>query len=488
MIYGFSSFGYEGTLVNLEVDFRNDVPAFEIFGLEESSIEETKARIKLAVSNSGLEFPDKKVLIALSPTDIKKHGSSFDLPIALSILGNDEPKDILVMGELDSSGNVLPVPATFAACQTALGRGIKYAILPEGSPVPNGIHACFARNLKEALIFFNRREALYTKEANLELSSEIRFTDEGFEDIEPLDEINNDFSNDLKFAMAVAVAGKHNLFVCGVPGNGKTKILQYVPQLLPELSAEETQETTRIYSLTGLQKPNQNYMTRRPFRMPYPTMSIETECGGGINCQPGEVSLAHNGVLFIDEASEFRSSVLQTLRVPITKHSIILLNSRRSIVYPADFQLVMTTSPCPCGNYGVKGKICLCSKLSVNTHWRKISGPLLDRMEIRFNCHSGIQFTDQKMTLETMRQLIATAWKAQQKRNFFNGRANGDFIGDFENAKDTDEIAHLGDTRKAIQIINLARTIADMYGREKISHSDYLTAKKLRADKLLDEE
>lgn len=488
MIYGFSLFGYEGTLVNLEVDFRNDVPALEIFGLTESTVEETEVRIKLAISNSGLEFPNKKVLVVLLPTDIKKYGSSFDLPIALSILGNDEPKDILVMGELDSSGNVLPVKETFAACQSALGKGIKYAILPEGSSVPNGIHACFVRNLKEALIFFNRREALYTKEANSELSSEIKFTDEGFEEVEPLDEINNDFSNDLKFAMTVAIAGKHNLFVCGAPKNGKTKILQYMPQLLPELSAEETQETTRIYSLAGLQKPNQNYKTRRPFRMPYLTMSIEAECGGGMNCHPGEISLAHNGVLFIDEASEFRSSALQMLRVPITNHSITLARAWRSTIYPADFQLVMTTSPCSCGSYGVKDKICLCSKLSVKTHWRKVGAPLLDRMEIRFNCHSGTQFTDQKMTLETMRQLIANAWKAQQKRNFFNGRANGDFIGDFENAKDTDEIAHLGDTRKAMQIVNLARTIADMYGREKISHSDYLTAKKLRADTLLDEE
>lgn len=488
MIYGFNNFGYEGTLVNLEVDFRNDVPAFEIFGLTESTVEETKARVRLAVSNSELEFPDKKVLVTLSPAVIKKHGSSFDLPIALSILGNDEPKDILVMGKLDSSGNVLPVKETFAACQSALGKGIKYAILPEGSPVPNGIHACFVRNLKEALIFFNRREALYTKEANSELSSEIRFIDEGFEDAEPLDEINNDFSNDLKFAMAVAVAGKHNLLVSGAPESGKTKILQYMPQLLPELLSEETQSTTRIYSLAGLQKPGQNYITKRPFRMPYHSLDIESAFGGSIKCHPGEISLAHNGVLFIDEANEFRTTVLQMLRVPIINHSISLSRAGRSTVYPADFQLVMATSPCPCGNYGVNGKVCLCSKLSLERHWKKFSAPLLDRMDIRFNCHSGTQFIDQKMTLETMRQLITNAWTAQQKRNFFNGRANGDFIGDFENVKDTDEIAHLGDTKKAMQIINLARTIADMYGREKITHSDYLTAKKLRADTLLDEE
>ena len=486
MIYGFSDFGYEGSLVEIETDLRNGIPAIDIVGLSDGIVKETRERMKSAIKNSGFIFPNERVLISLPPADLKKDGASFDLPITLSVLTKsvmDKINDVLVMGELDLAGNVRPVKGTFAACQGAIDRKIKYAILPDGSSIPNGIKVCFVKNLKEAFDAFISFENETFKEVQNEFSNEIKFSDEIFDDEISLDKINNDFSNDLKFAMTVAVAGKHNLLVIGQPGCSKTSMLQKLPQILPQLSLEESQSTTRIHSLAGLVKPNENYMTKRPFRLPHQTASIEGLCGGGPNCRPGEISLAHNGILFFDEASEFKTSCLQMLRVPMEKHSITLSRAGRTTCYPSDFQLVMATSPCPCGNYGNKDKICLCSQKTMELYWKKFSSPLLDRMEIRFNCNSTEQLANDKMTVSKMRELITNAWTMQKKRNFFNGRAKGDFIGDFENKNDGEELTHISciNSRKVIQIVNLARTLSDMRKSEKISHEDFITAKKLRA-------
>lgn len=265
--------------------------------------------------------------------------------------------------------------------------------------------------------------------------------------------------------MAVAVAGRHDILAYGRPGCGKTMVLQHLPELMPKLLPEESQSTTRIHSIAGLLKPNEGFKTVRPFCMPHQTASIEGICGGGPSCRPGEISLAHNGVLFLDEAAEFRSSVLQMLRVPLECNSITLSRAGRTTVYPARFQLVMATNPCPCGNYGSKDKVCLCSAKSVEMYWRKFSGPLLSRIAIRFNVEND-KFSGDDYSLENLRRRIKLAWERQYKRQ---GKLNQDLnpqeVLDFIKTTDgvKSELSNLNlSVRATTNILKLARTLADM--------------------------
>lgn len=423
-IYSFSAFGYEGALVNIEVDLRRGIPAVDILGLSDGCVKETRERIRAAIRNSGLEFPPERVLISLSPADLKKEGTGFDLPIALAVLERQKElnfeKNILVMGELELSGNVRPVRATRAACSTAIAAGIEYAILPKGSNVPEGIKVCEVETLNEALdALGNLDNFKYADNSTDGFSKETEplFDDD---DMPSLDEVKG--HDGLKYAMAVAVAGRHSLLTYGAPGCGKTLVLQHLPQLMPKLTKEEAISVSRIYSIAGLMKPSENYIQRRPFRMPHQTASIEGICGGGPNCRPGEITLAHNGVLFLDEAAEFRCSVLQMLRVPLESNSITLSRAGRFTVFPAKFQLFMATNPCPCGNYGSKEKICLCSAKSVDLYWKKFSAPLIDRIQIRFDAVNG-ETEGNSYSLEELREFIAKAWKVQYERQ---GKLNQD--------------------------------------------------------------
>ncbi len=425
-IYSFSPFGYEGSLVNVETDLRRGIPALDIVGLADNAVKDSRERSRAAITNSGFEFPVERVLISLSPADLKKEGAGFDLPIALSILSakDDYPRsqsaDVLVMGELELSGKLRSVRGVYPALVSAVARGIKYAILPEGVELakPNGIHTIYVKDLREAydaLVRIDEYEAVGNgefddKTEEKESKMNIEFVDTGRE--ETLDTIEG--HNGLKYAMTVAVAGRHNILAYGAPGCGKTMILQRMGEITPKLLPEEAQSTTRIHSIAGLLEPSQNLMEVRPFRMPHQTASIEGMCGGGANCRPGEISLAHNGVLFLDEAAEFRTSVLMMLRVPLESGHITLSRAGRSTVYPANFQLAIATNPCPCGNYGSKDKVCLCSARTIDLYWRKFSAPLLDRIAIRFNCESEKAYAP--LNLETMREMVKRAWEKQYAR------------------------------------------------------------------------
>lgn len=298
----------------------------------------------------------------------------------------------------------------------------------------------------------------------------IKFDD--VSDEESLDKITD--NNGLKFAMAVAVAGRHNLLVYGEPGCGKTMTLQKMPQLMPKLLANEKDSVNRIYSIAGYDYYGHD-MQNRPFRIPHQTASIEGICGGGAYCRPGEISLAHNGVLFLDEAAEFRSSVLQMLRVPLENGTISLSRASRTTVYPARFQLVMAMNPCPCGNYGSKTKVCLCSAKSIELYWKKVSAPLLDRMEIRIN--SAKEETDRYLpySLEELRRMIKRAWETQLVRqNKLNHDLSADEVEKYiildKYAKEhlnSYVMNHDLSFRIKINLIKLARTIQDMHSDDK---------------------
>lgn len=545
-IYSFSPFGYEGSLVNVEVDLRRGIPAVDVVGLADGAVKESRERMRSAIRNSGYEFPPERVLISLSPADVRKEGAGFDLAIALAVLaerkrikskeeawpagettaglaeqaaGFDEeapvrvtedeawkPEDdcdqepgiiekdaILVMGELELNGNVRPVRGIEAAVSTAVEAGISMCIVPSANTEEargvKGMKVFGAENLTEAF------EALYSKEAftsgvDASFEKQTAGLPEGSVNIDgvffgPV-EAGYEFGeiHGQKFlirGLQIAAAGGHNVLAFGPPGCGKTLALQRFPALMPLLTLEEAQPVTRIYSLSGLLQPGRPVLRNAPFRMPHQTASIEGMCGGGVHLSPGEISLAHNGVLFLDEAAEFRSSVLQMLRVPLESGSITLSRAGRSSVFPARFQLLLATNPCPCGNYGSAEKICLCSAHSVEQYWRKFSGPLLDRIEIRVHVDTKSdgesEYVKEKSPSSAeLRKDIARAVLIQRKRQ---GKKNA-----FLTPTEISEYCVCSDEARAILdsaaehydfsprgiagCLRLARTIADMEGIDEI--------------------
>ena len=486
-IYSFSPFGYEESLVNVEVDLRRGIPAVDVVGLADGAVKETRERVRSALINSGFEFPSERVLISLSPADLKKEGAGFDLPVALGILNAKEDsgfieENVLVMGELELSGRVRAVKGIHAACSTASASGIQYAVVPKA----NFEEACSVQGLKVAGVESLEEAVSALKDVTCfgkafeikeESSESISFSDEVNENVDGLE-----LPKRLIRAIEIAVAGKHNLLITGRSGCGKTMAVhRLIPLLTPKLTVDEAQSVTRIWSLAGLMKPTEPLVRKTPFRLPHQTASIEGICGGGPNCRPGEISLAHNGVLFLDEAAEFRSSVLQMLRVPLESHTITLSRAGRSTTYPANFQLIMATNPCPCGNYGSKEKICLCSAKSVEMYWRKFSAPLIDRVGVILNMDDSEEKCS--IDIEELRKHIKTAFEIQRKNPAYNNNLSPWDLS--EKAKLDDEAMNILDswvikhdvgTRRESNILKVSLTIANMDDREIISKDDVLEA------------
>lgn len=507
-IYSFSPFGYEGALVTVEVDLRRGIPAVDIVGLADNAVKESRERMQAAIRNSGFDFPLERVLISLSPADLKKEGAGFDLPIALGVLAarkasyetdssqnREESSPILIMGELELSGKIRAVRGIHAAAATAMANGIRRCIVPaantEEAREAAGMKVFGAENLKEAFAALSTPEVFVEAVESAALSKKLpssdtieingilfpRFT-EGYEfgDIKGQEQLIR--------GLQVAAAGGHNVIAIGSPGCGKTMALQKFPALLPLLTPEEAQPVTRILSLSGMLSPSQPLVRIPPFRMPHQTASIEGMCGGGTNCRPGEISLAHNGVLFLDEAAEFKTSVLQMLRVPLETGKVTLARAGRSTVFPADFQLLMAANPCPCGNFGSETKLCLCSSRAIEMYWKKFSAPLLDRIDIRISVKnendapraSAKPSETPPFTTAKLRMDIATAAKRQRLRqNKKNSKLSPSETAIFckidESSKTllTNAQNRYGFSPRAVaSILKVGRTIADMEDSEHI--------------------
>ena len=506
-IFSFSPFGYEGALVTTEVDLRRGIPAVDIVGLADSAVKESRERMQAAIRNSGFEFPPERILISLSPADLKKEGAGFDLPIALSVLAanaeaNGEKsfitEPILVMGELELSGKVRAVKGVHAAVSTAAAAGIMRCIVPvqnaDEAREITGVQVYGADSLENA--FRALKDYSFYEGKGLSFSGDDSFLPPGcmeydgvkFIEVSPGYEFSElKGQGRLVRALQIAAAGGHNLLALGAPGCGKTMAIQKFPAINPILTLEQAQSVTRIWSLAGLIKPSEPLIRIPPFRIPHQTSSLEGICGGGVNCRPGEISLAHNGVLFLDEAAEFRSSVLQMLRVPLESGSITLCRAGRSTNYPAQFQLMMAVNPCPCGNYGSKSKICLCSSKSVEQYWKKFSAPLLDRVDLRVfveNNSDGDTEAEKRPGLETtddIRRGVAAAVKAQRKRQGIkNAKLSPQEVLDFcPIDSDGQEllnaaILRFGFSPRAVSsCIKVARTIADI-AESKVIKPDHL--------------
>lgn len=476
MVYSFSPFGYEGSLVQVEVDLRRGIPSVDIVGLADGCVKESRTRAIEAIKNSGFEFPQERVLIALSPADLKKEGKSFDLAIALAILAkskeektlHSQDEKVLVIGELESNGSIRACRRITAALQTAVEKGIKYAIVPEegftASAVPDGILVAKAHDLAEAFNTLNHVDEDETHETyqNLIESQDKKKSKQDivieFDDEESkLDNIED--HNGLKYAMAVAVAGGHHIIAYGTPGCGKTLVLSCMHELLPKLLENEKDIVKRIFSIAGIKDGS---IESRQVRAPHQSVTLESMCGGGASCPPGEISLAHNGVLFLDEAAEFRTSVLQMLRIPLENNMITLNRAGRHTTYPASFQLAMTMNPCPCGNYGNKDKICLCSEKSVEQYWMKVGGPLMAVFGIRYNCNKKDKC--KHFTREELRAMIEKAWTVQYARQGkLNEKLNPEEIAKYVNISEASKnLLNKYSVRETFEILKVARTLADI--------------------------
>ena len=378
------------------------------------------------------------------------------------------------MGELELSGAIRPVRGVYAACSTALASGIQYAIVPSanlGEALETGIKAIGCDTLSDA---FNLPDDLSTRKIadKVEYDETITFREP---DSEYKDKI--EMTEKEMLALVVGASGRFNMMFFGSPGCGKTMLMQYMQYLTPSLTEEESMSVKRIYSLAGYGNKDENKVYP-PFRIPHQTASIEGICGGGPNCRPGEIALAHNGVLFLDEAAEFRSSVLQMLRVPLENKSITLSRAGRTTTYPANFQLLLALNPCPCGNYGSKDKICLCSAKSVELYWKKLSGPLLDRVPIRLHIDQE-EGERKEYSLEELQSYVKKATEKSREigtsfRDLSEEQTLSMIPNDIFNRLVNNAISLGWSDRRRFDLYKIWFTIVSIFGDDEEKYGEYL--------------
>ncbi|HPW01087.1 MAG TPA: YifB family Mg chelatase-like AAA ATPase [Rectinema sp.] len=404
-LYAHEPLGFDGILVHIEADIRNGIPAVEIVGLASTSVREARERARIAVRNAGFEFPQDRILVNLSPADLPKEGSAYDLPIALKILEKsgqigDLPICAMAMGELTLEGEIRPVRGILPAVRSAASHGIRICILPfenaQEARILKAVQVWPIRHLAESnriLIEIGKgktpqgdvQEGQFSQ-GDLPIGQEKQIPPRSpslWLDLNESRETYSDFRGDerLMRALVIAAAGGHNMFLAGPPGAGKTMAARRFPSILPDLSEQEALDTASIYSLWGSLWTCSG--RRPPFRAPHHSASMEGILGGAKPLRPGEVSLAHHGVLFLDECPEFRRDVLQGLREPVERGYVDIVRAGRVLRFPSDFQLIMAANPCPCGNLGMRGKTCICSPEEIRRYWKKLGGPLLDRIDMR---------------------------------------------------------------------------------------------------------
>lgn len=487
--------GYEGVLTLVEVNVARGFPHFDIVGLADTAVKESKERVRAALTNNGFKLPSERITVNLAPAAIQKHGPGLDLPIALGILAasgqipaTDRLLDTLVTGELSLEGKIRPVKGVLSMAIAAAKNQLKYMAVPrenaQEAAAIESVNVVSATDLKELVAWCQGQVDI--KPASMPSRRDFQAS------LADLAQVKGQLG--AKRALELAAAGGHNLLMVGPPGSGKSMLANCLPSILPPLDPEQSLEVSQVYSVAGL-LPQGRLVTEPPFRSPHHSASLGGIVGGGAVPRPGEISLAHHGVLFLDEFPEFRRSVLEVLRQPIEEGQITIARTKSTYSFPCRFLLVAAANPCPCGYYGVEGGKCRCTPGEISRYRSKFSGPILDRMDLWLDIppvsFHKLRQRGQEEDSAAVRHRVLAARGIQQRRfgcsqlNAAMDSRQVEIYCSLDHAGEAllgEAFRRLGLSARAHQrILKVARTIADLAGRERIQYEDMAEALSYRS-------